>query len=147
VNYPSVNMGDIIRVLSEDAQKKKLDELDIVDEVDIKVAEAENEASDSNEPPTRGEVSQSNIAVAVEKYDLGYRITDLEELRAGDFIDLSRENNSGHTVVFLEWIREGDRKIESLGLSFGLAKDPLMGLITRKNTLILRIQMGKNMGM
>lgn len=58
-----------------------------------------------------GSKSQSNIAVAVEKYDLGYRITNLEELRAGDFIDLSRENNSGHTVVFLNWIREGNKII------------------------------------
>src|SRR5699024_2261814 len=58
-----------------------------------------------------GPKSQSNIAVAVEKYDLGYRITNLEELRAGDFIDFSRENNTGHAVVFLEWIREGERII------------------------------------
>ena len=57
-----------------------------------------------------GHKSQSNIAVAVEKYNLGYRINNFEDLRAGDFIDLSRENNTGHTVVFLNWIRE-DKKI------------------------------------
>lgn len=57
-----------------------------------------------------GPKSQSNIAVAVEKYNLGYRINNFEDLRAGDFIDLSRENNTGHTVVFLNWIRE-DKKI------------------------------------
>ena len=58
-----------------------------------------------------GPKPQSNLVVAIEKYGLGQRITDLEEIAPGDFIDLSRENNTGHAVVFIDWIREGDKII------------------------------------
>lgn len=58
-----------------------------------------------------GPKSQSNLALAMQKYGIGYRITNLEEVKAGDFIDFSRENNTGHTAVFLNWIREGDKII------------------------------------
>lgn len=53
----------------------------------------------------KGEKSESNLTVAIEKYGLGNRITNLEDVRAGDFIDLSRENNTGHAVIFINWIR------------------------------------------
>lgn len=49
---------------------------------------------------------ESNITVAVEKYGMGVRIKNLEDARAGDFIDISRGNNTGHTAVFLNWVRE-----------------------------------------
>jgi len=55
-----------------------------------------------------GPKSQSNIEVAVEKYGLGKRITNLENAIRGDFIDISRTNNTGHTVVFISWIKEGN---------------------------------------
>ena len=58
-----------------------------------------------------GPKSESNLAVAIEKYGLGEKITNLEEVAPGDFIDLSRENNTGHAVVFLDWIREGNKII------------------------------------
>lgn len=58
-----------------------------------------------------GTKSESNLAVAIEKYGLGSRITNMEDLRPGDFIDLSRENNSGHAVIFINWIREGNKII------------------------------------
>lgn len=53
----------------------------------------------------KGSKSESNLTVAIEKYGLGNRITNLEDVRAGDFIDLSRENNTGHAVIFINWIR------------------------------------------
>lgn len=59
----------------------------------------------------KGKKSVSNIAVAVEKYGLGRRITNLEEAKAGDFIDFSRENNTGHTAVFINWIRDNGKII------------------------------------
>lgn len=58
-----------------------------------------------------GTKEESNLAVAIEKYGLGERINNLEQVAPGDFIDFNRENNIGHTVVFLEWIREGDKII------------------------------------
>jgi hypothetical protein len=48
----------------------------------------------------------NNCAAAVEKYGLGRRITNFEEAEAGDFIDFSRENGTGHAAIFLNWIRE-----------------------------------------
>jgi hypothetical protein len=53
----------------------------------------------------------SNIAVAVEKYGIGRRIASLEDARPGDFLNYSRENGTGHTVVFIEWLRENNRII------------------------------------
>lgn len=58
-----------------------------------------------------GPKSMSNLAEALEKYGLGKRITNLEELRQGDFMDFSRENNTGHAVVFMNWIKEGNKII------------------------------------
>lgn len=58
-----------------------------------------------------GTKSESNLAVAIERYGLGSRITNMEDLRPGDFIDLSRDNNSGHAVIFINWIREGNKII------------------------------------
>jgi|GEM_PF-1112857 len=57
----------------------------------------------------QGPKSSSNITVAVQKYGLGISIKNLEDARPGDFIDFSRENNTGHTAVFLNWIFEGDK--------------------------------------
>ncbi|AOY75241.1 hypothetical protein [Clostridium formicaceticum] len=73
----------------------------------------------------KGPKSQSNIAVAVEKYGVGQRIRNLEEAAAGDFIDISRENNTGHTAVFLEWIREGNQII---GFKYWSSQDSTRGI-------------------
>lgn len=40
---------------------------------------------------------------------LGVRVGDLEAARAGDFVQLWRANGSGHSVVFLSWVREKGR--------------------------------------
>jgi hypothetical protein len=40
---------------------------------------------------------------------LGARVTDWEQARAGDFVQLWRRNGSGHSVVFLAWVREQGR--------------------------------------
>lgn len=59
----------------------------------------------------KGPKSESNLTVAIEKYGLGQKITNYEDVRAGDFIDLSRENNTGHAVIFINWIRSNDKII------------------------------------
>ncbi|MCR3923590.1 MAG: hypothetical protein NUK65_13935, partial [Firmicutes bacterium] len=56
----------------------------------------------------------SNIAVAVEKYGLGKQIHSFEDAKRGDFLDFSRSNNTGHTVVFLNWVRNDSGKIIGL---------------------------------
>lgn len=59
----------------------------------------------------KGSKSENNLTVAIEKYGLGHRVTNYEDVRPGDFIDLSRENNTGHAVIFINWIRENGKII------------------------------------
>ena len=56
----------------------------------------------------KGPKDMSNMALAMEKYGVGKRIHNMEELRVGDFIDFSRENDTGHSAVFINWIRAKD---------------------------------------
>jgi hypothetical protein len=50
------------------------------------------------------------LAGAIVKYGLGTQITRLEDVKAGDFIDFSRIK-SGHTVVFINWLKDGKGNI------------------------------------
>ncbi|MDW7650430.1 MAG: hypothetical protein SCK29_09895 [Bacillota bacterium] len=61
-----------------------------------------------------GSKTTNNIEVAVEKYGLGTRISRFEEARRGDFMDISRSNWTGHTVVFLNWVRDDSGSITGL---------------------------------
>jgi len=53
----------------------------------------------------------SSCVVAVERYGIGRGITNLEDTRAGDFIQFSRNNYTGHIGVFIEWRRDGCGRI------------------------------------
>ncbi|MFH0792545.1 MAG: hypothetical protein V2A74_00780 [bacterium] len=44
-------------------------------------------------------------------YGLGKAIEDWEQARAGDFLDFSRNNKSGHSVIFINWERDEAGKI------------------------------------
>jgi hypothetical protein len=44
-------------------------------------------------------------------YGLGHAITDLEQVRAGDFLSYSTTPPGGHSVIFIEWIRDPQHKI------------------------------------
>lgn len=58
-----------------------------------------------------GTKNNSNIVVAVEKYGVGKGITRLEDAKPGDFVDISRENGTGHTTVFINWVKENNKII------------------------------------
>ncbi|SNS57538.1 hypothetical protein SAMN05446037_101370 [Anaerovirgula multivorans] len=90
-----------------------------------------------------GPKSQSNIAVAVEKYGVGKKIARLEDARAGDFIDISRENNTGHTAVFLEWIKEGDKII---GLKYWSSQGSTKGIDYHQEYFNIPSPSGKKYG-
>ncbi|MDR7871292.1 MAG: hypothetical protein RIN55_10550 [Tissierellaceae bacterium] len=90
-----------------------------------------------------GPKSQSNLAVAIEKYGLGERITNLEEVAPGDFIDLSRENNTGHAVVFIDWIREGNRII---GLKHWSSQQSTSGISYKEEYFNVRDKNGNKYG-
>jgi hypothetical protein len=47
----------------------------------------------------------------IESYGLGKRIDNWEDMKAGDFLDYSRNNKTGHSVIFIEWVRDDKNKI------------------------------------
>ena len=61
-----------------------------------------------------GSKQTNNIVLAVEKYGIGRGIHRLEEVQPGDFIDFNRENRTGHTVIFINWIKEVDGRVIGL---------------------------------
>jgi hypothetical protein len=58
-----------------------------------------------------GNKQNSNITLAVEKYGIGKRIHEFESAKGGDFIDISRTNGTGHTAVFIDWLKENGKII------------------------------------
>lgn len=90
-----------------------------------------------------GPKTESNLAVAVEKYGLGSRITNMEDLRPGDFIDFSRENNSGHTVIFINWIREGNKII---GLKHWSSQESTNGINYKEEYFNIKKSNGQKYG-
>jgi len=51
---------------------------------------------------------------AIVYYGLGQAIDNWEEAKTGDFMDISRNNGSGHSVIFIEWQRDDSNKITGL---------------------------------
>ena len=47
----------------------------------------------------------------ITSYGLGRAITDLEEVRPGDFLSYSTTPAGGHSVIFIDWIRDEQNKI------------------------------------
>lgn len=72
-----------------------------------------------------GSKPNSNVAVAVERFGLGRRITNLASAKPGDFIDFSRTNHTGHTVIFMDWIRENQKII---GLKYWSSQESTNGI-------------------
>ena len=56
------------------------------------------------------ESGETQCALAVRRLGIGEPVA-AEHARPGDFLQLWRTNGSGHSVVFLEWIKEGRRPI------------------------------------
>lgn len=52
-----------------------------------------------------GSKAESNPAAAIVKYGLGQQVVTWETAQPGDFVDFSRTNGTGHSVIFLNWIR------------------------------------------
>jgi len=56
------------------------------------------------------ESKQTQCAYAVEKLGIGKQI-EFKNARRGDFLQLWRTSGSGHSVVFLEWVKAGGSPI------------------------------------
>jgi hypothetical protein len=85
-----------------------------------------------------GQKEQGNLTTALAQYGLGKRITDLNAAQPGDFIDLSRENNTGHTVVFLGWVWDDGQIVglkywSSQGSTGGISKNTEYFNVLRKD--------------
>lgn len=61
-------------------------------------------------------------------YGLGEAITDLEQAQPGDFCDFSRNNRTGHSVIFLGWERDDTDKI--IGMRYFSSNSGGVGALT-----------------
>jgi len=48
---------------------------------------------------------------AIVAYGLGKAITDFEQVRPGDFLSYSTTPSGGHSVIFIDWLRDDEKKI------------------------------------
>jgi len=62
------------------------------------------------------EAKKDSPQKGIEFYGLGRKIEDWEDAKAGDFFEFSRNNRSGHSTVFIEWVR--DPKGEIIGVTY-----------------------------
>lgn len=52
------------------------------------------------------------VVTAVENYGVGEQVTSWSDVQAGDFVQFWRNSGSGHSVIFIDWERDGDGDIE-----------------------------------
>jgi hypothetical protein len=90
-----------------------------------------------------GNKSTSNVAAAVEKYGLGKRINSLADAKPGDFVDISRENNTGHTVIFIDAIKQDGQII---GLKYWSSQESTKGIAYKTEYLNIKNKNGKKYG-
>jgi len=64
----------------------------------------------------------------IEYYGLGYAIDDWEQALPGDFCDISRKPPSGHSVVFINWVRDPEGKI--IGMKYFSSQNSGVGFAT-----------------
>lgn len=50
----------------------------------------------------------------IEYYGLGRKITNWDEAKAGDFCDFSRNNGTGHSIIFIRWVKNPEGKITGM---------------------------------
>lgn len=57
---------------------------------------------------------RKTIKTALEAWGLGFELKDWAKVRAGDFVQIWRHSGSGHTVIFLEWIKNTSNEITGM---------------------------------
>jgi hypothetical protein len=57
------------------------------------------------------EAAERQCALAVEQLGIGREVKSLADAQPGDFMQIWRTNKSGHSVLFLDWVREGDQVV------------------------------------
>ena len=51
---------------------------------------------------------------AISSYGLGHSVTNLEDVRPGDFVSYSTTPPGGHSVIFIDWLRDETNRIVGL---------------------------------
>lgn len=54
------------------------------------------------------------VGIAVENYGIGEVVTDWADVRPGDYVQIWRHSGSGHTFVFIEWLKDDEGAIEGV---------------------------------
>ncbi len=67
-------------------------------------------------------------SIAMETYGVGEEITDVSKLRPGDFVQFWRHSGSGHNVIFVDWVKDGD---EITGLEYWSTQSSTDGIAYR----------------
>ena len=57
------------------------------------------------------EAAERQCALAVEQLGIGREVKSLTDAQPGDFMQIWRTNKSGHSVLFLDWVREGEKVV------------------------------------
>ena len=90
-----------------------------------------------------GPKKENNLVIALEKFNLGKRIINFEDARPGDFIDFSRENQTGHTVVLINWIRDNGKIV---GLRYWSSQESTNGISYKTEYFNIRRSDGSKYG-
>ena len=69
------------------------------------------------------------VRTALVENALGFEVEDWHDARPGDFVQLWRTNGSGHSVVFLEWVREAE---EIVGIRYWSTQKATAGIGERE---------------
>ena len=55
------------------------------------------------------EAAERQCALAVEEFGIGREVKSLADAQPGDFMQIWRTNKTGHSVMFLDWVRDGKK--------------------------------------
>ncbi len=61
------------------------------------------------------EAAERQCALAVERLGIGREVRSHADAQPGDFMQIWRTNRTGHSVLFLDWVRQGD---EIVGIKY-----------------------------
>lgn len=78
------------------------------------------------------ESAESQCLFALKKLTIGEEVNH-EEAKAGDFVQFWRNNNSGHSVIFLDWIKDDNGKIT--GINYRSTQKKTNGIGDRIETI------------
>lgn len=86
---------------------------------------------------------KTHLVDALEKYGLGKRITKFENAKPGDFMQFYRENLTGHTVVFLEWVKDEGKIV---GFKYWSSQESTKGISYKTEYFNIRDSNNKKYG-